>query len=197
MKIVFLFERESIITNYSLVPFYLWDINSNKNNNFKIHYCIGNLNRQTYQGDLLIIIRRYEVDNLSRELVEKELEAFNKNFKKIIYFDDSAALSKINWFIVNRVDMYCKRGLLRDRELYKTSLYGGRLFSDYYHKNYGIFDHIENNSALDYSNKYDWSKVEIAWNIGIGLYQLENNFLKTKFNYYLKKKFKILLPIFQ
>ena len=25
------------------------------------------------------------------ELVEKELEDFNKNFKKIIYFDDSAA----------------------------------------------------------------------------------------------------------
>ena len=37
MKIVFLFGRENIITNYSLVPFYLWDIkNKNKNLNYII-----------------------------------------------------------------------------------------------------------------------------------------------------------------
>ena len=75
--------------------------------------------------------------------------------------------------------MYCKRGLLRDRELYKKTLYGGRLFSDYYHKKYKIYDQKENNTLPDYSNKYDWNKIEIAWNIGIGMYdQLIVIFLK-------------------
>ena len=49
---------------------------------------------------------------------------------------------------------------------------------------------------LDDSNKYDWSKIEIAWNIGIGLYQLENNFLKIKFNHYLKKSAKYYCQFF-
>ena len=189
-KIVFLFARNNITTNYSIVPFYLWEIEKNKNKLFDIHYCVSELNKKASQGDLLIIIRRYENVDLSDQLVEKELENFRKNFKKIIYFDDSAALSKINWFIVNRVDMYCKRGLLRDRELYKKTLYGGRLFSDYYHKKYKIYDQKENNTLPDYSNKYDWNKIEIAWNIGIGMYELNSNLLKIKFNYFLKKSSK-------
>ncbi len=189
-KIVFLFARNNITTNYSIVPFYLWEIEKNKNKLFDIHYCVSELNKKASQGDLLIIIRRYENVDLSDQLVGKELENFRKNFKKIIYFDDSAALSKINWFIVNRVDMYCKRGLLRDRELYKKTLYGGRLFSDYYHKKYKIYDQKENNTLPDYSNKYDWNKIEIAWNIGIGMYELNSNLLKIKFNYFLKKSSK-------
>lgn len=189
-KIVFLFARNNITTNYSIVPFYLWEIDKNKKKLYDIHYCVSELNKKASQGDLLIIIRRYENVDLSDQLVEKELKHFKKNFKKVIYFDDSAALSKINWFIVNRVDMYCKRGLLRDRDLYKKTLYGGRLFSDYYHKKYKIYDQKENNTLPDYSNKYDWNKIEIAWNIGIGMYELNSNILKIKFNYYLKKSSK-------
>ena len=49
---------------------------------------------------MLFIIRRYEFDNLDLNRVE-EIDFFYKHFKKIIYFDDSAALSKINWFISN------------------------------------------------------------------------------------------------
>tara|TARA_Y100001968_G_scaffold321938_1_gene357180 strand:- start:1147 stop:2208 length:1062 start_codon:yes stop_codon:yes gene_type:complete len=167
-----------------MLPLYLW---GSERKDLEIHYCRDTLNNKSSSGDVLIIIRRYEIENLSKNIVENELTIFSQNFKKVIYFDDSAALSKINWFIVNKVDSYWKRGLLKDRSLYEKVLYGGRLYSDFYNKRYFISDKIETNSELDDSNKYDWNKVEIAWNIGLGMYMLSDNFLNVNFNKYLKK----------
>ncbi len=188
MKVVFLHELNNITTNYSMIPFYLW---AKKNKNVETNFCYEYKNNNKFNGDLLIIIRRYEIDNLSIEILEKEISYFYKYFKKIIYFDDSAALSKVNWLIVNRVDLYCKRGLLKDKELYKKELYGGRIYSDFYNKEFNIFDKKEINSSIDMSQKYDWNKVKIAWNIGIGIYFLNSNYINNNLNHFLKKGSKI------
>ena len=192
MKIVFLHEKNNITTNFSMLPIYLW---AEENKHLEINFYSEIQNNYNFFGDLLFIIRRYEFDNLDLNRVEREIDFFYKHFKKIIYFDDSAALSKINWFISNRVDVYCKRGLLRNKELYKREFYGGRIYSDFYHRNYNVFDEIENNSSLDPSSKYDWSKVEIAWNVGIGIYFFNQNFFKNKFNEFLKKGSKFYCEI--
>ena len=184
MKIVFLHEKNNITTNFSMVPFYLWGLENDK---FDIRFCVDYQNIDSFNGDLLVIVRRYELDDLSNEFVSQEIEFFYKCFRKIIYFDDSAALSKINWFIANRVDLYCKRGLLKDRNIYKRSLYGGRLFSDFYHTQFNVIDDVENNSHPDYTNKYDWDKIEIAWNIGVGMYITSQGFLSSKFSDFIKK----------
>ena len=193
MKVVFLYELNNITTNYSMIPFYLWAKN-NKNVETSFFHQFE-INKKFY-GDLLIIIRRYEVDNLSKEILEKEINYFYKRFKKIIYFDDSAALSKINWNIVNMIDLYCKRGLLKDREQYKRKLYGGRIYSDFYHNEFNICDKKEANSSVDISNKYDWDKVDIAWNIGIGIYFLKGNYVQNNLNNFLKKGSRIYSQFF-
>lgn len=64
------------------------------------------------------------------------------------------------------IDLYLKKQLLKERNLYATNLYGDRLFTDYYHKNFGI------NDVTNYQSKpMDLSlahKVHLSWNIGLG-----------------------------
>ena len=61
------------------------------------------------------------------------------------------------------------------------------LYSDFYHKKYKIYDKKVINSFVDNSNRYDWEKVDIAWNIGIGIYILNNNYVQNNLTTFLKK----------
>ena len=96
------------------------------------------------------------------------IDNIKKRFSKVIYFDDSAAVSHILFFIVRLVDSYWVRGLLKNNNLYSESLYGGRTYSQYYNQKYNIEDE---NIYLSPLNKGKFpSNIEIAWNIGIGCY---------------------------
>ena len=69
------------------------------------------------QGDLLILVRRYHDGKRSDEKIKNELLALRKNFKKIIYFDDSAATSVILFNMFDFVDEYWKRSIFKNLDL--------------------------------------------------------------------------------
>ena len=96
------------------------------------------------EGDILILVRKFHKLDLSndqnKDLMINELRSLKKNFSKLIYFDDSAAISHILFFITPYVDSYWVRGLLSNLNDYKKAFYGGRTYSQYYHDRYGICD---------------------------------------------------------
>ena len=110
-----------------------------------------------------------------------ELEFLKNNFSKIIYFDDSAAVSHILFFIVPYVNCYWVRGLLANLGDYSKSFYGGRSYSQFYHDKYKVEDQSVYFSP---SKKGTFpEKIKIAWNIGIGMYpSFENSFLRANYN---------------
>lgn len=97
---------------------------------------------------------------------------------KIIYFDTTDSSGYLLGDVLPYVDRYLKHQILDDKNLYLTSLYGRRLFSDYYHKKFGIFDDTEheekNPQVLD---KLDLLKIDVGWNTGLSNYSLLGEYL--------------------
>ena len=165
-KIIVGHGHSSIEVCHSLVPLF----QASKKLGIKfafIDYHFKNLNQVA--GDLLILVRKYHHISPNFERIVGELSALRRNFSKIIYFDDAAAVSNILFPILDYVDQYWVRGLLVEKKLYSKSFYGGHLFSDYYHNLYNILDDAPYFQPAPVKPEFD-SKIKVAWNLGIGCF---------------------------
>ena len=179
-KIVISHGHTSIEVFHSMSPLILASEKTKEKWSWKfVDYRIFNIFKM--QGDLLILIRRYHDGKRSNEKIKTELLALKKNFKKVIYFDDSAATSVILFNVFEYIDEYWKRSIFKNLDLYTKTLYGGHLFSDYYHEKYSINDESDSFSSQT-SNGADLTKLKVAWNIGIGAFPLaKNNILNREY----------------
>lgn len=181
LKIIVAHGHSSLEVFHSLIPFIFLANDTNKYDIQFIDYYKEDLNKLS--GDIIILVRKFHkldiFENRNIDHMIDYVKKIKKNFSKVIYFDDSAAISHILFFIVPYVDSYWVRGLFKDTNLYSKSFYGGRSFSDYYNKKYNIED-----KKIYLSPKYNGTfpaNIKIAWNIGIGCYPTANEEI---FNYY-------------
>jgi hypothetical protein len=105
------------------------------------------------------------------------------HYEKIIYFEDSPDPRKIFTNIIDYVDIYYKKSILKDRSLYKNEFYSQTVFGDYYHNKYKIDDDKVSISAPLTDQQIE--KIKLAWNIGIGSYPRTR--VRRKICMYLKK----------
>lgn len=97
---------------------------------------------------------------------------------RVVYFDitDSTALEHPAALRV--VHAYWKSQVLGDLAGYGVRHYGSRLFTDYYHHNFGVIDDPENWSE-PVTDPRLLAKIRLAWNVALsdysfgGLYRLE------------------------
>jgi len=143
-------------------------------------------------GDVIIIVRRYQNLCLSTSAIHRELTKLKKNFNRIVYFDDSAASSYIIFDVLELVDSYWVRSVLKDKKLYSQSFYGGRPYSHYAHTYFDIDDTYPTLSPATVI--YPADKVKIAWNLGIGCFPFNSTHLLSKY-YPLIRKLSTLLTI--
>lgn len=59
---------------------------------------------------------------------------------KLVWFDLRDSSTTAQFEVLPHVALYAKQCLLKDMNLYTQSFYGGRIFSDYYHRQYGVCD---------------------------------------------------------
>ena len=85
---------------------------------------------------------------------------------KIIWMDTSDSTGVTHFEILDFVDLYLKKQLLKDRALYQKEFYGGRIFTDYYHEKYLIEDKEPFNQFFPLKSKLNY-KVDISWNISL------------------------------
>ncbi len=106
--------------------------------------------------------RREEALELLAEMAERAA--------RLIYFDRSSPPGSINTDVLPAVARYYKMALYRDRSLYGQRHYGLRLFTDYYHRNYGVVDPEPScsNAIDDTATK----KLRLSWNTGLANYSL-------------------------
>ena len=170
LKIVIAHGHSSLETFHSLLPFIFLAKNINK---FDIKFVdYNNRNLYKYSGDIIILVRKFhQLDIRNIKNIDQMINYINnikKRFSKVIYFDDSAAVSHILFFLVPFVDSYWVRGLLKNKNLYSESFYGGRTYSQYYNQKYNVEDESIYLSPLN-KDKFP-TNIKIAWNIGIGCY---------------------------
>jgi hypothetical protein len=100
--------------------------------------------------------------------------------KRILFLDNSDSCGTTQFHVMPYVDAYLKRQLYRDRSLYLREMYGLRLYTDFYHVRFGIFDKLQERRAP--ARPDDLAKLGIAWNSGLGDHGLSNRLLK-KWNF--------------
>ncbi len=179
-KIVIAHGHTSLEVFHSLTPLILASEKTSGEANWRfVDYRVFNIFK--IQGDLLVLVRRYHDGMRTIEEIKKELIALKKNFNKVIYFDDSAATSYIWFNIFEFIDEYWKRSIFKNLKFYTKKLYGGHLYSNFYHEKY----HIKDEEDVFYnqtSDNADLTKLKIAWNIGIGaIPTAKNNTLNREY----------------
>ncbi len=183
LKIIVAHGHSSIEVFHSLSPLILLSGESNEFEFEFVDYQLRSL--KSLRGDVLILVRRFHKLDIRNDhnivLMQNELKQFKKHFSKVIYFDDSAAISHILFFIVPYVDAYWVRGLFSNLNEYSKPYYGGRTYSQFYHDRYGICDQEKYLSPFI---KGDFPRnIKIAWNIGIGMYPSpKNSFWNSNYN---------------
>tara|TARA_B110000027_G_scaffold121101_1_gene135023 strand:+ start:2897 stop:4018 length:1122 start_codon:yes stop_codon:yes gene_type:complete len=92
----------------------------------------------------------------------KKIRLKNNN---LIWFDMRDSAGTTQFEVLPYVRKYVKRQLYKDFNFYKKQLYGGRNYTDFYNKNFGIKDDEEYHQEL-LDDKYK-EKIVLGWNHGV------------------------------
>lgn len=125
-----------------------------------------------YDCDVLFLSSRYfhiegkDVDG--KKGILETLSEIKEKVRKNIWFDQRDSSGNTQFEVLPFVSAYLKKQLLKDKELYRKKLYGNRIYTDYYHKKFGVEDtYDEEQAPLPESEE---KKLGISWNLG----QLDN-----------------------
>ena len=138
-------------------------------------------------NDYIILNSRY-FEN-SKNLAE-DIKFISEKNKNIIWWDMRDSAGTTQFEIMPYVKKYVKKQIYKDMNIYCNTLYGGRYYSDYYHRNFSINDK-EKYSSVNLKKEY-FDKIVLAWNIGVSdifeytnLFSYLNKFKVTFLSNYL------------
>lgn len=100
--------------------------------------------------------------NLAWADILSNLQSLNQN---IFWFDMRDSAGTTQFEVLPFVKKYIKKQLYRDRNLYYTPPYGGRAYTDFYHRKFGVVDgDVYQMHPLE---RQDEHKLALGWNIGV------------------------------
>src|ERR1044071_853467 len=101
----------------------------------------------------------------------KVLERAARANPRLIYFDIQDSTGTVQAAALDCVALYFKSQLLRDRALYAQPHYGGRLFTDFYHRMFGVRDENPQTSR-PITDTALRAKLRVSWNSGFADYSI-------------------------
>ncbi len=122
------------------------------------------LNKKYLEGDYLFLNSR--LIPTKGQLVNLDyLKEIKKNNENLYWFDMRDSAGTTQFEVLPYVKKYIKKQLYTDRSLYFKNLYGGRYYTDFYHKKFNVEDkQVYNQTKLE--NKFK-EKIILGWNIGV------------------------------
>jgi hypothetical protein len=120
------------------------------------------------RGRTLVVVRYFK-NRASGAPAVDVIERLRQSFDRIVLFDDSDGADSLHADLLQHVDLYFKKALLRDRGEYCRPMYGRQLFTDYYHRSHAVKDDTDSIRA-PVERESDLVKLRLAWNLGVGSY---------------------------
>ena len=171
-RVNFIYNEEQIVL-YALYPIL---INKKRFKEFGFSFNFyKQITPKIYNCDYLIIFSK-PIQNLLKksknifkandEIIEFLIKA-KKRVNKVIWFDTSDSTSVTHFEVMPFIDLYLKKQIFINKRNYQKEFYGGRIFTDYYHKKYLLNDDQTFKQYYPLKNK-DFRKLQLSWNIGIG-----------------------------
>src|SRR5690606_18977257 len=87
-----------------------------------------------------LIVDRGFFAGVAREAIAADLERFRERASRLVWADTSESTALMDPWVLPYVDAYWKGQALKDRLLYLRPMYGGRYYTDYYHRYMGVED---------------------------------------------------------
>lgn len=103
-----------------------------------------------------------------REKLLDRVETWRNQVEELVWIDTTASTGTLHTPVLDHVDRYLKGQLLRNRNRYSDPMYGGRPFTQYYNREYGIED--EDELVQRGLSAEERAKLEVAWNSGLAYY---------------------------
>ncbi|MCL2186028.1 MAG: glycosyltransferase [Treponema sp.] len=169
------YERISLF--HTMIPFFLFNKDIKRNHGksvFRITqsaaWCLKN------DKNKILFMERCFQHREPRDLEDIELDLLKKlrdKYKTIVFFCGQPEAGTNRLDILPFVDHLFYKSVFSNRSEYKKILYGKNLFSDYYHKNFGVNDNPEYINRMQITDEQA-AKLKLSWNIGIGTYPRRN-----------------------
>lgn len=122
--------------------------------------------------DIVMMAFHHSTSDFCMKLSESERAEYLKKIKAncnlLIWLDTADSTGTCMFDVMPYVDLYFKKQLLKDRNLYCKKLYGSRLFCDYYHTLLNVEDETITQRSYPVLKPEYLSKLRVAWNVGIG-----------------------------
>ncbi len=110
----------------------------------------------------------------------------------LVWLDTSDGTGTSQFELLEYVDLYLKKQLLRNKQLYMNNYAGERVYLDYYYKeNVLPYESKFNSRRSSISNESFLEKLNVSWNIGLGDYFSSK--LRFIFNYSRNNDYKFKL----
>lgn len=143
-----------------------------RNAGLDFHYFLE-ANPSIYDCDVLIVESKYygwSWKDQSLKILD-ELSHFRQNVECLIYFDNSDSTGCLQVEVLPIVDIYWKNQLLVNKQEYFKRHYGQRIFTDFYHNEYGVEDKSPYQSNIMADTEH-LDKLCVAWHSGLANYSL-------------------------
>ncbi len=95
------------------------------------------------------------------EFVKKLRERSNL----LCWMDTADSTGTCLFDVLPYVDLYFKKQLLKNVDLYTREFYCGRLYADYYHRTLSLNDEILNATRYAVAKKSELKKLRVSWNV--------------------------------
>ena len=117
--------------------------------------------------DVLIVDSKYHRVGWSARLPQtlEWLNSVREKVGRLLWFDTTDSTGTLQTAVLPVVDRYYKNQLLEDRSRYKTPFYGMRIYTDFYHRQFGIEDDPPARSEPPSDN--DLTKLYVSWNCSL------------------------------
>jgi len=163
-KLTIVHTNSVIELYYTLYPFLL-GIPSNE---IKfVHFNSNKYNSVTGKNVLFIRIFKNRFNDI--DFIQKTIVDLKNRFENIYYLDDSAGADSTHFEFISDLDGYFKAKILNDYSYFKQETYGRQVFSDYYHKVFGVDDKVISVRKPIHNSK-ELKKLHLAFNLGYGMY---------------------------
>ena len=164
-KITVLFNDRKISLMYTMYPFWV----SHYRNRFEFTTNFDWAINTDKNSKLLLVgwfYKRQDIDGSHK----KELLELRKKYSKIFFFDDNDGSESHFLHLLPYVDLYYKKQVFKDRNLYRENFYGKRLFTDFYHKQFGADETPKPEDLPVLTDTNELQKVKLLWNLAFGQY---------------------------
>jgi hypothetical protein len=190
-----------IIDNSKIIYYHIFPLLVNHKNFRDVEINIKyyrSLRKSIFDCDILILLSKpiFNLLNEKKYILEPAgpiiefLSDANRKVPKIIWMDTADGTSTTHFELLPFVHKYLKKQIFKDRSLYKSQLYGGRIFTEFYHQHFSIDDTSVYPKIATLGDGEE--KLGISWNIGLG--DMMDAFGKNKKSVIYGRFFNLIIP---